>query len=354
MISAPDREAAVQLIDEARAAGARLASACWTLGLTARTYQRWTAPKATGRDGRPEAAKPTPAHALTEAEVAEVLAACHRPEFADLPPAQIIARLLDEEGRYIASEASFYRILRARGEQRHRGRAKAPVRQAKPTTYRADRPCAVWAWDVSWLPGPARGLFYYLFMIVDVYSRKIVGWEVHDHESAAAAASVAERAVLAEGCVNRPLVLHSDNGSPMKGATLLETFRRLEIEPSFSRPRVSNDNAYAEALFRTCKYVPDFPTGGFASLAGAREWVHGFVQWYNQAHRHSAIQYVTPAQRHRGADQAILARRQALYEQAKVANPQRWSGKTRDWSPVGSVWLNPERSSTPEREKEVA
>lgn len=279
MISASDRQQAVELIDEARAAGARLAPACWTLGLTARTYQRWTAGSDLRSDGRPEAVRPTPDNTLTEPEIEAILEVCHRPEFADLPPAQIIARLLDEEDRYIASEASFYRGLRARGEQRHRGRAKAPAKPAKPTTYRADGPCQVWAWDVTWLPGPVRGVFFYLFMILDVYSRKIVGWEVHETESAALGAEVVERAVLAEGCVNTPLVLHSDNGSPMKGATMLETLRRLEVTPSFSRPRVSNDNAYSEALFRTGKYVPGFPTGGLERLEAAREWVHGFVQW---------------------------------------------------------------------------
>lgn len=343
MISPSDRYQAVELIDEARTAGARLGPACRALGLTARTYQRWTGEGVVQADRRPQAERPTPAHALTEAEIEAVREACHRPGWADLPPAQIIARLLDEEGRYIASEASFYRVLRARGEQHHRGRAKAPVHQPKPTTYRADGPCEVWSWDVTWLGGPARGLFFYLYLILDLYSRKIVGWEVHERESAALGADLVERAVLAEGCINQPLVLHSDNGSPMKGATMLETLRWLEVEPSFSRPRVSNDNAYSEAVFRTCKYVPDYPTEGFGSLEAARAWVHGFVRWYNEENRHSRIRYVTPQQRHDGEDVAVLANRQMLYEQAKAASPRRWTGKIRDWTAVGPVWLNPER-----------
>jgi len=291
----------------------------------------------------PEAPKPTPDHALSSAEMADVLAVCHRADWTDLPPGQIVARLLDEEGRSIASESTFYRILRSHGQQRHRGRAKAPAKQAKPTSFRADAPCEVWSWDVTWLAGPARGLFFYLYLILDLYSRKIVGWEVHETETAALGAEVVERAVLAEGCINQPLVLHSDNGSPMKGATMLETLRRLEIDPSFSRPRVSNDNPYSEAMFRTFKYVPGYPEQGFATLEQAREWVAAFVAWYNEEHRHSAIQYVTPLQRHNDEDQAILAQRKAIYEQAKAANPRRWSGSTRDWSPTGSVWLNPER-----------
>ena len=341
MISASDRKQALELIAEARAAGARLEPACRELGITVRTHQRWSTEAPVRADRRPQAARPTPAHALSDEEREAILEACHRPEHADLPPGQIVARLLDEEGIYIASESSFYRVLRGEGEQRHRGRAKAPVRQAKPTSYRARGPCEVWSWDCTWLPGPARGVFFYLFLIVDVYSRKIVGWEVHERETGEAAASVLERAVLAEGCVNRPLVLHSDNGSPMKGATLLETLRRLEVEPSFSRPRVSNDNAFSEALFRTCKYVPDFPVEGFSTLEAARAWVQAFVVWYNHQHRHTRIRYVTPHERHIGQDQEILARRQALYAEAKARHPRRWSGSTRDWTPQAEVWLNP-------------
>lgn len=345
MISTPDRQRAVELIDEARTAGARLEPACETLGLSARTYQRWTADGGISEDRRPKAERPVPAHALQTDEVQAILDACHAPEHADLPPAQIIARLLDEKQRYIASESSFYRVLRRHGEQCHRGRAKAPARQSKPTSYRADGPRQVWTWDCTWLPGPARGVFFYLFMILDIYSRKIVGAEVLDAETATGATDVLERAVLAERCVLRPLVLHADNGSPMKGATLLETLRRLEIEPSFSRPRVKDDNAFSEALFRTCKYVPDFPKSGFATIEAARAWVHRFKQWYNHEHRHSAIRYVTPHQRHTGEDRAILAHRAAIYAEARSRNPRRWSGKIRDWEPIAGVWLNPDRST---------
>ena len=345
MIPASDREMAVELIDEAREAGARLAPACEELGLSPRTYQRWQQGEDGGirTDQRPSAPRPTPSNALTVEEREAILAACHEPEHADLPPAQIIARLADERGVYLASESSFYRVLRDNAEQRHRGRSRPPVRQKRPKSHRADGPNQVWSWDVTWLPGPARGIFLYLFMIVDIYSRKVVGWEVHEHESASAAASLLEQTVHAEGCVNQPLVLHSDNGSPMKGATLLETLRRLQVESSFSRPRVSNDNPFSEALFRTCKYTPGFPKGGFSDVGAAREWAAQFVHWYNYEHRHRNIQYVTPHQRHTGQDHEILAQRQALLHQAKANNPQRWSGEVGDCTPVGSVWLNPER-----------
>jgi transposase InsO family protein len=190
-----------------------------------------------------------------------------------------------------------------------------------------------------------RGLFFYLYLIVDLYSRKIVGWEVHTEENSAHSGALVQHAVLAEGGPGRPLVLHADNGSPQKGSSLMATLDRLGITPSYSRPRVSDDNAYAETLFRTLKYRPAYPVNGFADLAAARAWVLDFVGWYNTEHRHSRLRFVTPAQRHTGADATILAQRQALYAQAKTAHPKRWSGATRDWSRPGAVTLNPAGAS---------
>jgi transposase InsO family protein len=242
---------------------------------------------------------------------------------------------------YIASESSFYRLLREADEQHHRGRSRSPRPAGEPPRLCARAPNAVWTWDISWLPGPVKGLFFYLYLFVDLYSRKIVGWEVYERESADYAAELVCRAVLAEQCVDQPLVLHADNGGPMKGETLLETVYRLGISTSYSRPRTSNDNPYSEALFRTCKYCPAYPARGFASLDKARSWVQQFVQGYNYKHRHSGIRFVTPAQRHQGQDPAILAHRQAVYEQAKERHPERWSGLIRNWQPITEVWLNP-------------
>lgn len=343
MISAQDRQEAVNLIAEARAQGARLKPACTVLGISIRTHQRWTREGDVREDQRPFAERPVPANALTAEEERDILAQCHRPEFADLPPDQIVVRLLDEEQRYIASVSSFYRVLRKHAEVTHRGRAKARKRYAPPTTHQATAPNQLWSWDCTWLPGPAKGSYYYLVMIIDIFSRKIVGWEVFLAESAENSRSVISRAVLAERIIDQPLVLHADNGSPFKGVTLLEKLRDLKIETSFSRPRVSNDNAYSEALFRTCKYVPNFPVNGFADLTVAQQWVHRFVQWYNHAHRHSAIRFVTPAQRHSGEDTALLAQRAALYQVARDARPGRWSGETRNWERPTVVSLNPVR-----------
>jgi transposase InsO family protein len=186
-----------------------------------------------------------------------------------------------------------------------------------------------------------KGLFFYLYLMIDLYSRTIVGGEVYACESAAYAAEVVRRAVLVEQCRDQPVVRHADNGSPMKGSALLETLYRLGVVTSYSRPRVSNDNPFSEAVFRTCKYRPEYPEHGFASLEAARAWILQFVTWYNHDHRHSRIRFVTPHERHSGQEAAIIAQREAVYEQAKARHPERWQGAIRNWKPVTEVWLNP-------------
>jgi putative transposase len=222
------------------------------------------------------------------------------------------------------------------GESRTSGSEGGPQKPSRRKPARALRPD-----PYTYLASAIRGLFYRLYLIEDLFSRKIVAWEVHAEENADHASHLIERACLAEG-IHRPgLVLHSDNGSPMKGATMLGTLQRLGIIPSFSRPSVSDDNPYVESLFRTLKYTPAYPNQPFASIEAARAWVARFVHWYNEEHRHSAIRYVTPGQRHRGEDIAILANRQRVYEDARRANPNRWSQQTRNWAPIEEVWLNP-------------
>jgi transposase InsO family protein len=348
MISTPHRQTATMLIEDAVTAGARRAKACAELEISDRTLRRWTKDGKLHADQRPFAPRPEPANKLSAAERAAVLSLCNSKEFSSLPPSQIVPKLADQ-GRYLASESSFYRILRADGQQHHRGRAKPPVRRKPPTSYRASAPCEVWTWDITWMPGPVAGMFFYLYLIVDIFSRKIVGWEVHERESADLAAVLIRQAVLAEGCFMQPLVLHADNGSPMKGATMKTTMEKLGITASYSRPRVSNDNPFSEALFRTCKYRPDWPSKGFATKTDAQAWVKSFAKWYNGEHLHSAIRFVTPNARHAGHDHEALANRAMLYANARAQNPERWSGKTRNWQPVGPVWLNPETEiSAPE------
>ena len=312
--------------------------------ISLRTYQRWTSRQGEIKaDARPQAECPEPANKLSVQEKRRILETCNREEYSSLPPSQIVPALADQ-GTYIASEASFYRVLREADQLHRRGKAQAPRTLSKPTGYKASAPNQVWSWDITYLATTVAGMFFRLYLVMDIYSRKIVGWEVHQNESAEHASRLIRKACLAEGISERGLVLHADNGSPMKGATMLATLQRLGVVPSFSRPSVSNDNPYSESLFGTLKYTPAFPSKPFESLVGARNWVHGFVQWYNEEHRHSAIQFVTPAERHRGEEQAILAKRKDLYEAAKERNPQRWSGDTRNWEPVGEAWLNPENS----------
>jgi transposase InsO family protein len=340
MISAPDRHRAVELIDEARAAGARLEPACQVLGISGRTYQRWTIDGDVCVDGRPDAERPRPAHALSPDERAAVLEVCNRPEHADRPPTQIVPALADE-GQYLASESTFYRVLRDADQLTHRGRTKTPTASRPKSSHTAAAPNEVWCWDITWLPGPIRGQFFFLYLILDLFSRKIVGWEVHAVEAAEHARDLVERTAWRERVAGLPLVLHGDNGSPLKGATVQALLARLGIVRSSSRPRVSDDNAFVEALFRFCKYVPTFPRQGFASLVAARAWVAAFVAFYNHVHRHRGIQYVTPDQRHRGEDAVILAKRHEVYQAAKARTPRRWTGDTRNWQPVGPVELNP-------------
>ena len=300
--------------------------------------QRWRT--ANVGDDRRAGPRTTPPNKLSEVERKKVIAVANSPEFRDLSVRQIVPRLADQ-GEYIASESTFYRVLKAAGLDTHRDASK-PATRKRPDELVATGPDQVWTWDITYLKSPIRGSFYYLYMIVDVFSRKIVGAAVHDRESSKLAAELVERSTLTASA--QPLVLHSDNGAPMKGATLLETLRQLGIACSFSRPSVSNDNAYSEALFRTLKYRPDYPDGPFAGISEASDWVVGFERWYNEQHLHSAIRFVTPAQRHSGADCAILKARTRVYQQARRRNPNRWSKGIRSWERPGSVRLNPPRA----------
>jgi putative transposase len=348
MISLAERQLVVECLDEACAAGARQAKACKVLGLSARTVQRWREAGPVQADARPMAVR-VPANKLSEQERQQILQVVNQGEFQSLPPSQIVPALADQ-GLYIASESSFYRVLRQEGQLKHRGKAKAPTHRV-PRTHLASGPNQVWSWDITYLATTVQGIFFYLYLIMDIYSRKIVGWEVFESECAEQASSVLQKAYLREGISGQELVLHSDNGSPMKGATMLATLQKLGVLPSFSRPSVSNDNPYSEALFKTLKYRPAYPSKPFETLQEAREWVLAFQRWYNQEHKHSALNFLTPDQRHCGEDRAIIARRKIVYETAKTRHPERWAGEIRNWDLPGTVWLNPTRSINQEEKK---
>lgn len=324
-------------IDEAVAAGASQAAACALVGLDARTVQRWR----TRPDLEDQRRGPTrrPGNALTAAEQAELVALLTSKEFGGLSPHQLVAKLADQ-GRYFASEATMYRLLRSRRLLRHRDRARPRTRRG-PREHVATGPNQVWAWDITYLPAGVRGTFWFLYSIIDVWSRKVVGWAVHDEQSDDFAAQLVEDACRREGVARGRLVLHADNGAAMKGKTMLVKLEELGVVPSFSRPRVSDDNAFPEALFRTIKYRPSYP-GRFLTIADARRWVTAFVAWYNDDHQHSGIRFVTPSERHDGRETALLAQRHRVYLAARARHPGRWTGHTRNWKPIAVVRLNPD------------
>ena len=334
-----ERQRVVSLIQEAIQSGARQQYACEILELSARTYQRWVK-KGIVSDGRLNAKRPSPNNKLSDEERRQIIEVCNTPAYSDLPPYQIVPRLADE-GRYLASESSFYRILKAANQLTHRGTINIKTKIKKVRHFTATKPNCVWSWDITYCPSRIIGQHYYLYMFEDVYSRKIVGSEVYEHENGEHAAALVERSVWSEKCVKKQLVLHSDNGGPMKSITLKAKLQELGVENSYSRPRVSNDNPYSEALFRTVKYHPRWPSEGFNNLNEARLWVKDFVQWYNHEHRHSRIKFVTPQQRHSGEDINILKKRHALYRKVKKRHPERWSSSTRNWKHEPVVELNP-------------
>jgi putative transposase len=327
----------MQLIDEAVENGARREKATALLGLSARAIARWRTEG--GGDDRRQGPKAPPAHKLTPEERAQVLAAANSAEFRNLSPRQIVPNLADRN-EYIASESTFYRVLQEEGQLAHRQHTR-PKRRHRPKEHVARGPNEVWSWDITYLRSPVRGVFFYLYLIVDVWSRKIVGWSLRHEESAEYARDLVQQAIEGEEADPKKLVLHADNGGPMKGSTLLATLQRLGVVTSFSRPGVSDDNPFSEALFRTMKYHPGYPRKPFQSFVEALQWVEGFVRWYNDNHLHSAIRYVTPSDRHSGRERPLLANRHDVYTQAKRRTPRRWTRRTRNWTPVGAVYLNP-------------
>ncbi len=339
LITYLDRNNYCELIDEAVQNGAKQKLACELVGISARTYQRWNQGEELSEDQR--IYNDAPVHnKLSEAVRQEILGVINRPEYSMLTPHQIVPTLLDL-GQYIASESTFYRIMRAHNQLNHRGKETA-VQRKKPQALKAISPNEIYSWDITYLLSPVKGQYFYLYMVMDIYSRKIVGWQVHDCESSSYAADLIEDIAIREKIDKNQLVIHSDNGSPMKGATLRAKLIDLEIATSYSRPRVSNDNPYSESLFKTIKYHYTYPEKPFETLSKAREWVEKFVLWFNDEHQHSAIKFVTPNQRHNGSDKIILDNRKKVIEQAKKEHPERWNGrKTRNMMPINVVYLNP-------------
>jgi transposase InsO family protein len=334
LITVEDRRIAVDLIEEAVDSGARLFKACEVLEISTVTFYRWKTWG--GADKRKGAAKRV-VRKLREEERALIVSEACSERFQNSTPYEIVAILLDE-GTYIASVSSFYRVLRKEGLVNHRGNSRQGHKHKRPEELKATGPNQVWSWDITYLSTPVRGLFLFAYMIIDVWSRKIVGWEIHTQESAEIAEQMFKR--LAREMELEGVRLHSDNGHPMKGSTLLITLYFLGVIQSFSRPRVSNDNPFIESFFKTVKFTPGYP-GRFADIDHAREWMGKFVHWYNTEHRHAGIGYITPEQRHTGKVKSIMRFRNEVMKRAKVNNPQRWNGDPVQWEEHPVVYLNP-------------
>jgi putative transposase len=319
------------LIKEAESSGCRQAEVCRMFGISARTAQNW---RGHGLADRRKGATKRVTNKLSDSERSLVLKTACDPRFMDLTPYAIVPTLADE-GKFIASESTFYRLLRQQNLVQRKPRKHAPSEKKE---LKAEGPNQLWSWDITYLHTGIRGMFYYLYLILDVYSRYITGWEIHEIEDGGLSSALVRRICRERGIEPDDLTLHSDNGGPMKNATMHATLQTLGVASSFSRPSVSNDNAFSESLFKTLKYIAGYP-GRFESLDEAKEWVHRFVTWYNIEHKHSRISYVTPAERYAGRDYAILEKRKMTYEAARKQHPERWSLHCRTWGREEIVWL---------------
>jgi putative transposase len=351
MTTLAQRSHVMALLSEAIVMGARQDRACAVISLSERTLQRWQRDVLRG-DQRPMRVQ-TPSNKLSALERERIVAVANSEEFGHLPPGQIVPRLADR-GQYIACESTFNRVLKAENQIKHRGAERPAQPRSKPRALSATAPDELFSWDITYLPTRVMGIYFYLYLFMDIFSRKIVGWQIYETESSELASEVVRDICARENIAPNQVVLHSDNGSPMKGATMLATLQVLGVRPSFSRPAVSNDNPFSESLFKTMKYRPAYPQRAFETLLAARQWVGTFVQWYNHEHRHSAIRFVTPGERHAGTDTALLTQRVQVYEAAKARHPERWSGATRNWQPIRVVHLNPDQrvAKTGDREEE--
>lgn len=332
-----ERKQILELVSEAAKAGARRNEACKLIGVNLRTLQRWS------KDLRDDARKNNQfsvSNALSSKERQEIINLVCSREYRDLSPNQIVP-ILAEKGEYLASESTIYRLLKRRGLLSHRSKSKAPQR-SKPEEFIATGPNQVWTWDISYFRSSTKGIYYYLYLILDIWDRSIAGWAINEMESGIDAADLLRKSCIRQGVDSNKLVVHQDNGAAMISSEFLT---ELEFwgRPSYSRPGVSDDNPYSESMFHTVKYRPDYPET-FESIQSAREWMACFVDWYHNAHRHSGIGFVTPMQRRKGEDGEIMKMRRETYAKAKARHPERWSGNTRKWETVTEVTLNPRKS----------
>jgi len=332
------RNEILQLVDEALSNSARMCKITPIIGFSSRTIKRWR-DNPNGEDKRTTHSNHNPSNRLSQKERDAIISTANSEDFKNLSPHQIVPKLADK-GIYMASESTFYRVLKEHKQLTHRHKQKRATK-IKPAPLVAKEPNQIYSWDITYLPTTVQGLFYYLYLFMDIYSRKIVGWQIYTQQRSDLASDVMKDIAIKEQIKPHQVTLHSDNGSPMKGATFLTTLQKLGVMPSFSRPSVSDDNPYSESLFKTLKYTPLYPSKPFENIVLARQWCGRFVEWYNNSHCHSGIEFVTPIQRHLLQDEQLLKNRKIVYEKAKANHPSRWSRGIRKWSFINEVHLNP-------------
>lgn len=323
-----------EIIDDAHAQGARVRPVCGALGIHVRTYRRWKSDPVDRRKGSRKQNR----RALSNEERQQIIAVCTSDRFKNSTPHEIVA-ILAEEGTYIASVRTFYRVLKAAGKLHHRGNSRPPRKPYRPPEVKATGPDQVYTWDITWIPSRVRGLFWYCYAIIDVWSREIVGWAIYESESEEHARELFEW-LRARRSLDG-VWLHADNGNPMKGATFSVWLATLGMFLSHSRPLVKNDNPFIESFFRTLKYHAAYP-GHFEDISAAREWLGDFIDWYNTSHRHSGIGYVTPEHRRTGRDKDLFHARNQTLKAAWEQHPERFpKAGPRYWEHRHTVYLNP-------------
>lgn len=317
-----------------------IAPLCKALGVSRATVHRRLRPRATAP------ARPTPARALDEAEKQRIVEVLCSDRFVDRSPAEVVYTLLDE-GRYLASERTMYRVLAERAEVRERRNQLSHPKHVRPELV-ASAPNAAWSWDITKLRTTVKWSYLYLYVLLDLFSRYVVGWMIAHQESAALAKVLIEQSVTKHDVAPGTLVLHSDRGAPMTSKTLAQLLSDLDVARSFSRPHTSNDNPFSESQFRTAKYHPSYP-GRFATIDEALGWGRSFFPWYNDEHHHSGIAFLTPSDVYFGRAEAVLERRHATRLAAHAKHPERFPhGPPKRQELAPATYINP-----PERRREL-
>ncbi len=321
----------LEITQKAKTHKVRQSAICGGIGIEIRTLQKW---RQEGLLDKRKGAPKVVHNKLTEEEERKIQGKACSFKHKEKTPGEIVAELA-EEGEYIASVSSFYRVFKRSNlvilNRRQRRKSKALLVEIK-----ARKSNEQWSWDTSYLKTSVRGKYYYLYLFTDIWDRYIVGWEIHEEESGELAKKIFEK--ISERLNVKGIKLHSDNGGPMKSTTFRAVLEKLEVIQTFSRPSVSNDNAFSESLFSTLKRNARYPKR-FNTIEEAKEWMTKFVNWYNNEHMHTGLCYVTPAQRRKGEDKKIFENRNNTFELARLAHPERWTGKTKVWKIEQEVFL---------------